>query len=231
MSASTETMVGHGRTSIVYSHGEGRVVKVFPRGEALAEIEQEAAAAALVDELGVPSVHCYGLTEVDGQPGIVFERLTGPSLATIAERDIRRLPAMCRTLAQCHLQMHAAHTGQLPDVRELAAGLLTTPTLSTLRDSEKEWLRTYLRSLPAGDSVLHLDYHPQNVFQHQDGYAIIDWHSACRGAPRPTSRCPWSSCARSSCSPAPRRSSWSSTRCRAWSSSTSTARATWPPAP
>jgi aminoglycoside phosphotransferase (APT) family kinase protein len=30
--------------------------------------------------------------------------------------------------------------------------------------------------------VLHLDFHPQNVFQHAGGPVVIDWQGASRGA-------------------------------------------------
>jgi Putative homoserine kinase type II (protein kinase fold) len=178
----TAEQIGRGRTSDVYAFGEDRAVKLYPAGEDRDEVEQEAKAAALVHGLGVPSVRCDGLTEVDGRLGIIFERLDGISFNEVAERDLRKFGQVCRDLADCHARMHAAHTTELPDVRELAIGLLAAAPLTELGQAEREALTAHLRSLPDGDSVLHLDYHPQNVFQHRDGWAIIDWHSACRGA-------------------------------------------------
>ncbi|MEN0072472.1 MAG: aminoglycoside phosphotransferase family protein [Propionicimonas sp.] len=183
MSTVADTPIGRGRTSDVFAHGEDRAIKLYPAGESRAAIEQECAAAVLVHELGVPSVACHGLTERDGRLGIIFERLDGPSLGDLAERDLRALPSVCRTLADLHVQMHSARAAELPDVRELAVGLLDTPALQGLSAHERSRLTAHVRGLPDGDSVLHLDFHPQNVFQHKDGYAIIDWHSACRGTP------------------------------------------------
>lgn len=176
------TQIGHGRTSVVYTYDEGRAVKLYPAVEDRDGIEQEARAATLIHELGVPSVRCDGLVEQDGQLGIVFERLDGPSFSEVAERDLRQFAPVCRDLADCHARQHQARTtDQLPDVRELAAGLLSSPGLRDLTPAEVELVQAYLTALPAGDQVLHLDFHPQNVYRHRDGWAIIDWHSACRG--------------------------------------------------
>lgn len=175
-------LIGRGRTSDVFTYGEGRAIKLYPAHEDLAGIENERRVAELVYESGVPSVRCYGLADVDGQVGIVFDRIDGLSLTGMAERDLRLFGESCRALADCHVKMHAAPAAELTDVRELAVSLLEAPPLDTLESAEREALRAHLRSLPDGDSILHLDYHAQNVFQHHGGYAIIDWHSGCRGA-------------------------------------------------
>lgn len=177
----TTEQIGRGRTSDVYAYGEDRAIKLFPDSEDRAGIEQEAAAATLIHELGVPSVRCDGLAEVDGKLGIIFERLDGISFNDVAEADLRQFGQVCRDLADCHARMHAAHTRELPDIRELALGLLDAAPLDQLSETERAALAEHLKGLPEGDSVLHLDYHPQNVFRHRDGWAIIDWHSACRG--------------------------------------------------
>lgn len=174
-------LLGHGRTAEVYAHTAGTAIKVYPRGTDHAEVVQEAATATLVHALGVPAVRCLGVAERDGCDGIVFERVTGPGLARAAEQDPRRLPEMSRTLADLHVRVHAARTDALPDVRDLAVWLLDTPRLRTLGTAARTRLRTGLTDLPAGDQVLHLDFHPQNVFLHGDGHAVIDWQSACRG--------------------------------------------------
>jgi Ser/Thr protein kinase RdoA (MazF antagonist) len=182
VSAPAGALLGHGRTSEVYALGDGTAIKVYPPDEDPAAIAQEAAAATLIHHLGVPSVRCLGTGDLDGRPGIVFERLDGPNLARQAEQNPLRLPAMSRTLADLHARVHAARTDALPDVRALAVLMLDTPRLRTLDLATRERLRAYLEGLPDGDSVLHLDFHPQNVFQHADGPVVIDWQAASRGA-------------------------------------------------
>jgi hypothetical protein len=182
VSLSTGDQIGRGRTSDVFAYGVDQAIKLYPLDEPRSGIEYEIRAAQLAFEQGVPSVRCHGLAELDGRVGIVFDRLDGPSLTAVAERDLRLFPTVCRVLADCHARMHAVHSPGLRDVRELAVDLLDSPALSGLTLGEREALRGHLRSLPDDDVLLHLDYHAQNVFEHKDGHVIIDWHSASRGA-------------------------------------------------
>lgn len=168
---------------MVYSLDEDRVIKTFPEGTDPAAIRSEEHAADLAYRLGVSGVRCDGMLELNGRLGIVFERLTGNSLTAIAERDLRRFPQICRTLAEYHARMHRARTEDLPDVRGVAAVLLDSPALTALTDHQRQALRRYLEGLPEDDRLLHLDFHPQNIFGPLDGCAIIDWCTACRGAP------------------------------------------------
>jgi len=175
--------VGRGRTSEVYAFGPGRVIKLYPEGEARSEIEYEAKVATLVHSLGLPSVACHGVAEADGRLGVVLDRLDGVSLNELAEKDLPHLPKYCDILADLHVALHTGHAGDLPDVRERAVALLDTGTLQELTPAERESLTRQIRALPDGDSILHLDYHTQNAFRNGDGYAIIDWLSAARGHP------------------------------------------------
>jgi Ser/Thr protein kinase RdoA (MazF antagonist) len=175
--------IGRGRTSVVYAYGDDRVIKLYPKGEPRANIDYEAEVAALVHRLEIPSLACHGVVEVDGQAGVVFDRLHGPSLNEIAEKDILHLPAVCRVLADLQVALHAGRRPELPDVRERAVELLDTGTLKQLSPTERDWLTEHLRGLPDGEAILHLDYHVQNAFRHGDGHVIIDWYSARRGHP------------------------------------------------
>lgn len=175
-------IVGRGRTSTVYALDDDTVMKTYPDGTDPGVITAEAEAAELAYRLGVPGVRCLGLAERDGRQGIIFERLDGQSLTAIAEHDLRRFPQVCRVLAGHHVLMHSRVAPTLPDVRDRAAALLETPPLAGLTEAERAALREQLPALPEGDRLLHLDFHPQNIFSHHGGYAIIDWASACRGA-------------------------------------------------
>lgn len=174
-------IVGRGRTSIVYALGDDRVLKTYPKGTDPAVVQAEVRAARLAYRLGVPGVRCYGRARRDGRDGIVFERLTGPALTTIAEQNLLLLPRVCRVLADHHALMHRRRAPSLPDVREVAVALLDSAPLAGLTEAERGSLRRQIRALPGDDRLLHLDFHPQNIFSHRDGYAVIDWCSACRG--------------------------------------------------
>lgn len=178
--------IAPGRTASVYVWGDpadDRVVKVYHGDWPEQEIAREARDATTAHALGVTPIGTHGRTEVDGAPGLVFDRVHGIALTTVAERNILRIGEVGRTLARVQAGMHAVHTDAFVDVREFAVGLLDAPGLARLTAAERAAVTAQLRALPAGASVLHLDCHPLNVFEHDGGHAIIDWQSACSGAP------------------------------------------------
>jgi thiamine kinase-like enzyme len=47
----------------------------------------------------------------------------------------------------------------------------------------KERVLGHIASLPHGDRLLHLDFHPRNIVVSTAGLHIIDWDGACAGEP------------------------------------------------
>src|SRR6185503_1171948 len=76
-------LIGQGVSSEVYAWTPGTVAKLFrPQFRALAGVEYERARGAHAAGASCPAVH--ELIDVGGRPGVVFDRLDGPSL--FAER-------------------------------------------------------------------------------------------------------------------------------------------------
>lgn len=59
-------------------------------------------------------------------------------------------------------------------------GLKTTFFLDA---GEKENAKSYIAGLPNGNSILHLDFHPENVIVEGKDEIIIDWMTAAKGNP------------------------------------------------
>ncbi|MBZ4487556.1 phosphotransferase [Microbacterium sp. cx-55] len=175
--------IARGRSSEVFADDPGHVVKLYFAGADEVEVDREVRDSRTVHALGITPVRCYGRVERDGRHGIVFDRIDGIPLTTVAERNILRLPEVGRTLADEHVAVHAAHTTELQDVRALALAQIDKPSFAALTIAERESLRAHLRSLPDGDAVLHLDFHPQNVFVLADRNVVIDWQTAVSGDP------------------------------------------------
>lgn len=182
--------IATGRTSDIHSWGTGRIAKVFTGVVDDAAIDKEAHDSALAYTLGLTPIECHGrLLLPDGRSAIIFDRLDGEALTTVAERRPYRLLAVARTLARAHAAVHAASSDAFPDVRDVAADLLDAAPLARLNAADRAALRSRIHALPAGNSVLHLDFHPLNVFVHHasttsaTATATIDWQSSASGHP------------------------------------------------
>jgi aminoglycoside phosphotransferase (APT) family kinase protein len=147
-------LLATGRATEVFALGEDAVLRRYREGEPC-DVEREAAAMTFLRDSGypVPAVHDAGGREM------VMERIEGPTMLEDLGKRPWRLFAYARALAELHERLHAVRA--------------------------PEWLTTH-RRLPAGgegDSVLHLDLHPDNVIVSPSGPVVIDWSNASRGHP------------------------------------------------
>lgn len=182
----TGELLATGRTSEILALPDrpGRVLKLFLPGVPDAEAEAESVRTAVAADAGLTTVRCHGVTRVDGRSGLVLDRLDGISLTRVGERNPLRIRQTARTLARLQARMHAVAAPTLPDVRDVVRGLLDSPPLAFLSPADRERARRLVADLPEGDRLLHLDFHPENVFVTPAGdHAIIDWQTALRGAP------------------------------------------------
>lgn len=176
--------IATGRTAKILAWSDGRVVKRFNSDVAACEIDHEERDSKLAHQLGLTPIACHGQVALSGgATGLVFDRLGGHSLANVAERDPRKIPEVARRLAREHASLHKVASDDFPDVREHTAALLDAPQFADFSDGERSELRAAVLALPPGNRVLHLDFHPLNVFEHHGGHAVIDWQSTCKGDP------------------------------------------------
>lgn len=176
--------VATGRTADVFAWKDGLVVKKFAATVPQEEIEVELRDAALAYDAGLTPLRCHGIVVLDdGATGLLFDRLDGVALTTVAERNLLRIPEVSRTLAREHARLHGVTVAGLPDVRDAAVALLDSAPLSALTEAERAALARQTLVLPAGTAVLHMDFHPLNVFEHGGAHAVIDWQSTMSGVP------------------------------------------------
>jgi uncharacterized protein (TIGR02172 family) len=173
--------IGIGRTAEVYGWGEGQVLKLY-RADMPAEwVAHEASVARIVADAGLAAPAVGELIEVDGRVGIVYERISGPSMLDALARQPWTLGRHARQFAELHAGMHATSRPELPSARESllralrAAPRLPEPTRRSLLDA--------LATLPDGDAVCHGDFHPDNIVISSRGPVVIDWMTVTRGNP------------------------------------------------
>jgi tRNA A-37 threonylcarbamoyl transferase component Bud32 len=95
----------------------------------------------------------YPVPELHSVSGhdIVLERVDGPTMRQALERDPSTLEWHARTFAALHERLFT----------------INAPAM--------------LRAVGDGDTLLHLDFHPENVLMGRDGPMVIDWANAARG--------------------------------------------------
>jgi aminoglycoside phosphotransferase (APT) family kinase protein len=173
-------LIGKGLTSDVFAWENGRVLKVFFDWMPRHKIEREFNLTRAIQQSGFPCPKVFDLIEIDGRAGIIFERIDGISMFRTLHAKPWRFPTAARELAALHARMHDIKApAELPTQREQHQGWIESA--KDLSPADLAAARATLARLPAGDSLCHGDFHPENILYSTRGPIVIDWITATRG--------------------------------------------------
>ncbi len=139
-------------------------------------------------EKGISAVECYGQARVDCpdglvRSGLIIKKIPGQTLIARAMKKPLTVFSASGTMADLHIAMHNTHTDKIRSYKELVRTSLDTVIMSFLTGEERAQILARLDALPDGDSVLHLDYHPDNIMSDGQNISVIDWMTSASGAP------------------------------------------------
>jgi len=138
---------------------------------------------------GLSVAEPYEMVEVDGRPGIVFERIYGETLKERFFKQIMKQPADLdgsdiQITARILYEIHNKKIDiDLPSHQRdnIKHGINRVEYLTSV---EKEAVITHLDSLPSKQTLCHGDPNPGNILITNDGKAVvIDWMDASIGNP------------------------------------------------
>jgi hypothetical protein len=170
-----------GRTAELFAWENGRVLKLFNAGVSGAAADHEADISRVVYETGLPVPAVFGRVDLNGRAGILYEQIYGPTLLSCITRQPLKTLGWGRTLARLHFQVHQAAANGLADKNERLERIIQG--VPDLPDELRMAALARLKQLPAGGSLLHGDFHPDNILASPRGLIIIDWLDASRGHP------------------------------------------------
>jgi len=177
--------IAEGREAEIFSWEVGAVLKLFRSPEWEPSVAVQSTAMTIAKSLGGPVPAVYGRTEVDGRPGLIMERIDGVDQLTQLGRKPWTILAAGRTLGETQATLHdiAIEDGVLPDLRRALRAALQTADAAVVPPHLATLALAALDTLPAGDRLLHGDYHPANLIIGPTGPVVIDWPNAVRGDP------------------------------------------------
>lgn len=175
-------IIGLGRTSEILVWDDNQVLKLFRDGWSLSSVKKEEKIARTVSEAGLPVPAVYGIVDVDGRHGIIYERVDGPSMLKELTSKPRELERFAGVFAELHAQMHSLEMRELPSQhRKLEAKIRDAKALS----KERRYVALEaLYKLPDDNVLCHGDFHPDNILMSSRGPVVIDWNDASQGDPQ-----------------------------------------------
>lgn len=181
MSPSPGPLLAVGRTAEVYAWHENEILKLFYAWCSPQWVQQEVKIGQVLTTMSLPTPRLLDSVEIDGRLGIIYERVTGPSMLKVSNSKPWLLFRMARQFAELHAVIHRHDGKDLPPL---------LPTLNAAVDraeilppAMKQEVQKIVMTLPDGHTLCHCDFHPDQVLLANNGPIIIDWMTAQQGHP------------------------------------------------
>ena len=171
--------IAEGRTAEIFAWENGCILKLLRPGFPPGLIEQEERITSAIVQAGIAAPKTGGLVVVNGRPGILYERIDGPSLSGLMQQRPFRLRQHAELLARLHIALHTHTIAGLPRQKVILASQVMEAEVLPVQ--VRNSVLRLLGRLPDGDILCHNDFHPLNVLIGPGGPVIIDWESASLG--------------------------------------------------
>ena len=176
--------IAKGANGAVYRYDDETILKTYFAKDALPEIKQERENARKAFVLGINTAIPYGIVRVGDGYGTVTELLNAVSVSKL----IRNNPDDMSEAAKYYIDMlksiHAikVEDGEVPDMKEtaLAWADFVAPHLS---EENGKKLRALVEAVPKQNTLMHGDYHTNNIMVQNGEPLLIDMDTLCMGHP------------------------------------------------
>jgi len=171
------------RSSEIYAWQEGTLLKLFHSNVDPIFIANEEINTTEAYEKGVSKVKCFGHVKVGERTGILIGVVPGKTLISLVNSKPMIILQTPGIMADQQINMHNAQTSKIRSYKEIVLTALDSEPLRFLSEAENVVAKQMINSLPDGDSILHFDFHPDNIMSDGNSITIIDWMTAARGVP------------------------------------------------
>ena len=176
--------IGRGANGTVYRIDKDTVVKVYHNSDSLPDVQRERELARKAFVLGIPTAIPYDVVKVGDSYGSVFELLNSSSFSRLIREHPEKLEEYVRTYVDIMLKLHSTEVkpGELPEMKNIALGW-EDYLRGELPDEYLDKLLRLIREIPDRYTLLHGDYHTNNIVVQEDEVLIIDMDTLCTGHP------------------------------------------------
>ncbi|MCR5212014.1 MAG: phosphotransferase [Lachnospiraceae bacterium] len=155
--------IARGSNGQVYAIEKDIIVKMFSEKTTEDEIHEEWKNAKIAVMLGVPSALCYSMVTDGTRLGIMFERMETAGLASLVYEDYENFDSYAKQFAELFQELHSIHDTK-HEFHKVKDDLLEiTDHADYLSKEDIEKMRAFLDAVPERDSIVHGDFHPNNI--------------------------------------------------------------------
>ena len=176
--------IAKGANGAVYRYDDETILKTYFSKDALPEIKQERENARKAFVLGINTAIPYGIVRVGEGYGTVTELLNAVSVGKLIRNNPDDLSEAAGYYIDMLKSIHAisAEDGELPDMKETALEWAKFVSAYIPEEQGKK-LIALIEAVPKQNTLLHGDYHSNNVMVQNGEPLLIDMDTLCMGHP------------------------------------------------
>lgn len=177
-------MIGRGTNGDVYRVDRENIIKLFQKSAPLEDIERERnlAQQALIE--GIPTAISYSVVKCDDRYGILFELIDADSLSAVLTNKPDEYDAYTDEYINLFRTIHAIKGApdKFVNIKDIYHG-----AIESCRDyyspEELSKLKALVDSVPDTGTLIHGDYHPNNIMVQKGELILIDMGDMSLGHP------------------------------------------------
>ena len=176
--------IAKGANGAVYRYDDETIVKTYFAKDALPEIKQERENARRAFVLGINTAIPYGIVRVGDGYGTVTELLNATSVTKLIRNNPSDLSVPAKYYIHMLKSIHeiTAEKGELPDMKETALAWADYVS-KHIPNEQADKLRALIEAVPSQNTLMHGDYHTNNVMVQNGEPLLIDMDTLCMGHP------------------------------------------------
>ena len=177
-------VIGEGSNGIVYRLNPDTIIKVYKNSDALDDIKRERELAKTALVLGVNTAIPFDVVKVGDMYGSVFELLSAKSLTKLIVAEPENKDKYVKIFADMLKEIHETQVkpGTLPAVKETAVKWVEWLQPHLPEDTYAK-LHKLVEEVPHRDTMIHGDYHTNNVHYANNEAILIDMDTLSVGHP------------------------------------------------
>ncbi len=177
-------IIGKGAKGTVYRYNADTILKVYKNPDSLPDIKRERELARRAFVLGIPTAISYDVVKVGESYGSVFELLDARSYSDLiaAEPDkTEEYAAECASLLR-KIHETEVRAEDMPDVKKTVRSWADAAS-PFLAEEDAKKLYALIEAVPDRMTMLHCDFHTNNVMSQGGEAILIDMDTLSHGHP------------------------------------------------
>ena len=176
--------IAKGANGAVYRYDAETILKTYFAKDALPEIKQERENARRAFVLGINTAIPYGIVRVGDGYGTVTELLNAVSVTKLIRQNPDDLNEAVKYYVDMLKSIHATEVedGEVPDMKEIALDWARFVSAHIPEDQGKK-LISLIEAVPKQNTLMHGDYHTNNIMVQNGEPLLIDMDTLCMGHP------------------------------------------------